>query len=117
MASSEEVLRRLTIGDPAYCRVLVHGEADDPEHRIDIRSLALLRLGALITTGAAEPTWQQCVWQARTAGIGPDEIVGSLMALASTVGPDRVVAAAPHLARALGFDVEAALFTWPDEET
>ena len=116
MASSEEVLRRLTIGDPAYCRALVHGDGEDLEHGTDGRSVALLRLGALITCGGAQPTWQQCVWQARSAGLGPDEIVAALIALAPTVGPDRVVAAAPHLAQALGFDVEAALFAWPDEE-
>lgn len=69
-------------------------------------------LGALIARGAALPTWQQSVWQAVSAGLSADEIVGSLMALAPTIGPDRVVAAAPDLAQALGFDVDAALFSW-----
>jgi 4-carboxymuconolactone decarboxylase len=112
VASNEEVLRKLTIGDPAFCRALLHTEVDDPQHRLDARGVALLRLGALIAQGAALPTWQQCVWQALSAGLSPDEIVGSLMALAPTIGPDRVVAAAPDLAQALGFDVDAALFSW-----
>ena len=117
MLSSEEVLRKLTIGDPTYCRALVSGELDELAHRPDGRSVALLRLGALITSGGAQPTWQQCVWQARSAGLDPDDIVAALVALAPTLGPDRVVAAAPHLAQALGFDVDAALFAWQDEET
>lgn len=112
MASNEEVLQRLTIGDPAFCRALVHAGLDDPQHGLDARSVALLRLGALIARGAAGPTWQQCVWEARSAGLSPDEIVGSLIALAPTIGPDRLVAAAPDLAHALGFDVEDALFSW-----
>jgi 4-carboxymuconolactone decarboxylase len=116
VVSSEEVLRRLTIGDPAYCRVLVHGEVDESPHRLDARSAALVRLGSVITSGAAAPIWQQCVWQARSAGLSPDEIVGALTALAPTIGPDRLVAAAPALAQALGFDVDAALFSWPKAE-
>ena len=38
------------------------------------------------------------------------------MVLASTVGVGRVVEAAPHLARALGYDIDAALFTWPGRD-
>jgi 4-carboxymuconolactone decarboxylase len=115
--SSEEVLRRLSIGDPTYCRALVHAEVDDPLHALDARTVALLRLASLITSGAAGPTWHQCVWQARSAGLSPDEIVGSLMALAPTIGPDRVVTAAPALAQALDFDLDAALFAWREQET
>ena len=109
MTTSEEVLRRLTIGDPGYCRAVMAAELDDPTHRLDSRSMALLRLGGSITAGSVGPMWQQRVSDALDAGLSFDEIVGSLIALAPTIGLDRVVAIAPDLARALGYDVDAAL--------
>jgi alkylhydroperoxidase/carboxymuconolactone decarboxylase family protein YurZ len=116
LTSSEEVLRKLTIEDPTFCRALVHAEVDDPLHTLDARAVALLRLASLMTSGAAGPTWHQCVWQARSAGLSPDEVVGSLMALAPTIGSDRLVSAAPALAQALDIDLEASLFAWREKE-
>jgi 4-carboxymuconolactone decarboxylase len=110
VVSSEDVLRRLTIGDPAYSRSLLRDEADDPDQTLDARSQVLVRLGSLITTGATAPTWQQCIAQARNTGLSPDEIVGSLIALAPLIGMPRLVAAAPSVADALGFDVDEALY-------
>jgi hypothetical protein len=109
MATSDEVLRRLTIGDPAFCRSVMATEQDDPVRALDARSIALLRLGGSISAGSAAPMWQQCVRDALDAGLSFDEIVGSLMALAPTIGLERVVAVAPDLASALGYDVDAAL--------
>jgi 4-carboxymuconolactone decarboxylase len=107
--TSEEILRRLTIGDPAYCRAVMAGEPDAPPHALDARSVALLRLGASIRSGSAGPMWQQRVGDALDAGVSFDEIVAALTALAPTVGIERVVAVAPDVARALGYDVDAAL--------
>jgi 4-carboxymuconolactone decarboxylase len=115
--SSEDVLRKLTIGDPVYCRVLVQGQFDDPRQTLDARSAVLVRLGSLITSGAAAATWQQYIGLARNAGLSPDEIVGSLVALAPLIGITRLVAAAPSVAEALGFDVDAALFAWEPTAT
>jgi 4-carboxymuconolactone decarboxylase len=109
MTTSEEALRRLTIGDPAYCRAIMATELGEPPRVLDARSVALLRLGGLITTGSAGPMWQQRVGEALDAGVSFDEIVGSLMVLAPSIGLERVVAVAPSMARALGYDVDAAL--------
>jgi hypothetical protein len=109
MITSEEVLRRLTIGDPAYCRAIMAAEADDATNRLDPRGLALLRLGASIMAGSGSPVLQRRVGDALDAGLSFDEIVASLVALAPTVGIERVVTIAPDLARALGYDVDAAL--------
>jgi 4-carboxymuconolactone decarboxylase len=109
MTSSEEVLRRLTIGDPAFCRAVMTADLDEPPRTLDARSAALLRLGGLITTGSPGPMWQQRVGEAVEAGMTFDEIVGSLIVLAPSVGLERVVAVAPSLAGALGYDVDAAL--------
>lgn len=109
MFSSEEVLRRLTIGDPAFCRALMATEPDAPPHALDARSVALLRLGGSITAGSAGPMMKQRVGDALDSGLSFDEIVASLLALAPTIGIERVVAVAPDLARALGYDIDAAL--------
>jgi alkylhydroperoxidase/carboxymuconolactone decarboxylase family protein YurZ len=84
-------------------------EAGDPLHQLDVRSLALLRLGGSLTAGSAGPVLQQRVADALNAGLSFDEIVASLTALAPTIGIERVVSVAPYLARALGYDVDAAL--------
>ncbi len=109
MTSSEEVLRRLTVGEPAFCRAVMATDLGEPPRALDARSMALLRLGGLIAAGSPGPMWQQRVGEALDAGLSFDEIVGSLMVLAPTIGLERVVAVAPHLARALGYDVDAAL--------
>jgi len=109
MISSEESLRRLTIGDPAYCRSLAASGPNAPAHSLDARSVALVRLGGSITTGSVGPILMQRVDDALDAGLSFDEIVGTLLALAPTVGTERTVAVAPELARALGYDVDAAL--------
>jgi len=117
MISSEEALRKLTIGDPAYCRAVMAAEANDPDDRLDARSVALLRLGASIRAGSVGPMLQQRVSDALDAGLSFDEIVASLTALAPTVGIERVVAVAPDLARALGYDIDAALERLDDAPT
>ena len=116
MSTSEEVLRRLTIADPSYLRMLTAAELQDSPQQLDARSVALLELGGLITSGAAGPIWQQVVARARSGGLSLDEMVGSLLALAPTIGFGRVVAAAPHLARALGYDIDSALHGYQDDE-
>ena len=109
MSTSEEVLRRLSIGDPAYCRTLMSADLMEPVPALDARSVALLRLGGSLTAGLLGPIWQQRVSDALGAGLTFDEIVASLVTLAPSIGVDRVVAAAPDLAHALGYDVDAAL--------
>ena len=79
MTTSEEILRRLTIGDPAFCRAVM--AADLQIHRARSTRAARRCCGsaALITAGSAGPTWQQRVSEALDAGLSFDEIVGSLL--------------------------------------
>jgi alkylhydroperoxidase/carboxymuconolactone decarboxylase family protein YurZ len=109
MTDSEEILRRLTIADGAYCQRLMAAETTNQPHTLDRRSLALLRLGATMMAGSSAPMWQQRVSDALDSGLGFDEIVEALTVLAPTIGIDRIVAIAPELARALGYDIDAAL--------
>jgi hypothetical protein len=104
---TDEVLRRLTIGDRAFCSSLVAGS--EGTGTLDGRSLAMLRLGATISTGSSGTIWQQRVADALDNGYSIDEVVGSLIALAPIIGIDRLVDDAPGVARAIGYDIDAAL--------
>jgi hypothetical protein len=107
--TSEQVLRRLAIGDPAFCRDVMAGFAVDVPPGLDARGLALLRLGGSIGAGPSGSLLRQRVGDALAAGLSFDEVVASLMALAPTIGIERTVALAPELALALDYDIDAAL--------
>ncbi|WP_265523131.1 carboxymuconolactone decarboxylase family protein [Oerskovia flava] len=72
---------------------------------LDPRSLALVRLAALIAVGGAEPTYGKEVDDALSAGVTTAEIVDVLAATVPIVGLPSAVAAAPKLALALGHDL------------
>jgi hypothetical protein len=109
MIISEQAMRRLAIGDPAYCRAVMAAEPVDPSLTLDARSLAVLRLGGSIGAGSSGSLLRQRVADALCAGVSFDEVVGCLIALAPTIGIDRTVALAPEVALALDYDIDAAL--------
>ena len=109
MASSEEVLRRLAIGDRTFCQTLLVADQAEPSGGLDARSLALLRLGGSIAAGAGGPILRQRVSDALDVGLTFDDVVASLVALAPTIGVERLTAVAPDLAWALDYDIDAAL--------
>ncbi len=80
----------------------------DPQ-ALDTKSLALVRLAALIAIGGAIPSYGAQADAAIDAGATADEIVDVLVGVIPILGLPSVVAAAPKLAMALGFDTEAAL--------
>ena len=83
--------------------------AGAPASGLDERTNALVRLGALISTGSSLPSYRWSIEAARVAGATPEEVVATLIAVAPTVGLSRVVSAAPAIALALGYDIDAAL--------
>jgi len=74
---------------------------------IDRKSLAIARVAALVAIGGAEPSFDELVDAAMSAGASADEIVDVIIGLSPIVGLPRVVEAAPKLALALGYDIEA----------
>jgi alkylhydroperoxidase/carboxymuconolactone decarboxylase family protein YurZ len=105
-------LRRLALRDDGFIESLL---ADDREStaisRMDARSRALVRMGALIAMNAAPPSYMSAVDAADEAGVTREEIVGTLIAVMPVVGVARVVSAAPNLGLAIGYDVGEALET------
>jgi alkylhydroperoxidase/carboxymuconolactone decarboxylase family protein YurZ len=107
---AEEAFRRLTIGDTGL--IVSLGDEDAPRRlgvRLDPRTEALVRIGALIALDAPPASFRCAVEDAQRVGARQEDLLATLMAVAGTVGTARVVSAAPRIALAAGYDVEAAL--------
>ena len=103
-----EVLRRLAINDEQFAEECVNGTKVDFVG-LDPRTLALIRVAALVAVGGTAPSYGAETDAALSAGATTIEIVDVLVGIVSVVGLPSVVAAAPSLAMALGVDIEDAL--------
>ena len=109
-------LRRLALRDDQFIESLLANDWESAGvSRIDRRSHALVRVGALIAMDAAPPSYMSAIDAAEEAGVSRDEIVGTLIAVLPIVGAARVVSAAPSLGLAIGYDVGEALETLEDD--
>jgi 4-carboxymuconolactone decarboxylase len=100
-----EVLRLLALNDETFAE---HVSDVEPE-ALDQKTLALVRLAALVAVGGAVPSYGAEADAAVSAGATAAEIVDVLVGVVSVVGLPSVVAAAPNLALALGYDIDDAL--------
>lgn len=103
-----ERLRRLSIGDAHFAEESVGGN-DVVARELDPKTLALVRLGALVAVGGAVPSYGVQADAAVDAGATAAEIVEVLVGVVPIVGLPCAVAAAPRLAMALGYDTDEAL--------
>jgi alkylhydroperoxidase/carboxymuconolactone decarboxylase family protein YurZ len=103
-----ELLRRFALNDEHAVRRAVSGSpgALGYEGALEPKAAALVRLGSLLSVGAATASCRVTVDVARAAGASDEEIVAVLVAVAPVVGGARLVAAAPRLALAIDYDVE-----------
>jgi alkylhydroperoxidase/carboxymuconolactone decarboxylase family protein YurZ len=104
---AERLLRRLALNDEeSVGRVLVGAATLEPEAGLDAKLDLLVRLGALLSLGAATASLRSTVERAIAAGATESEIVDVLVAVAPAIGLARVVSQAPRLAHALGYDID-----------
>ena len=99
-----EMLRRLAINDEHFTEECVTGVGLE-SGKLDPKTLALVRLAALIAVGGAVPSYGAEADAAVSAGATAAEIVEVLVGVVPIVGLPSVVAAAPNLAMALGYDL------------
>jgi 4-carboxymuconolactone decarboxylase len=99
-----EVLRLLAINDEHFVEECVTGVGLE-SGKLDPKTLALVRLAALVAVGGAVPSYGAEADAAVSAGATAAEIVEVLVGVIPVVGLPSVVAAAPSLAMALGYDV------------
>ena len=102
-----EQLRRLAVNDERLAAD-VAGRAGLEVRHLDPKSLALVRLAALVAVGGAVPSFGAQTDAAVSVGATAAEIVDVLVGVIPVVGLPRVVAAAPSLAMALGDDTDDA---------
>jgi hypothetical protein len=69
---------------------------------------ALVRLAALVALGSSATCHQELVCAAVELGATEQEVIDTMIAVASTVGMACLVSASPRVALGLGYDVEAA---------
>jgi alkylhydroperoxidase/carboxymuconolactone decarboxylase family protein YurZ len=82
---------------------------------LDPQSIVLVRLAALVATGAPATSYALNLAAAGNAGLGPEDVRGVLAAVAPVVGTTRVVAATGRIALALGIAIEVASAEMADE--
>ena len=80
-------------------------EAAQEQSGLDARCFALVKLATLIAMDAPPASYLWQVTNALAAGVGPQEILGVLRAVAPQVGGPKVIAAAPEIMMALGLTV------------
>jgi 4-carboxymuconolactone decarboxylase len=104
-----DLLRRLSFHDERVLADVLGGAgAKSPglDPTLDPRTVALVRLAALVAVGGAVPSYGALADAAVEAGATAPEIVQVLLGVIPVVGLPCVVAAAPKLALALGHDVD-----------
>lgn len=101
--AQQTMLRDLSLGDEASLTRLAESEGS-----LDGRTVALVRLAALIVRDAALPGYQRAVQAALDSGVTVDQIISLLLVLAKPAGSTAMVAAAPKVAMALDYDVDAS---------
>jgi alkylhydroperoxidase/carboxymuconolactone decarboxylase family protein YurZ len=102
-SGTHETLSGLSTGD---MNLLAEGMGLREEHRertgLDGRTFALVKIAALIALDAPPASYAWQIGMALEDGASPEDILGTLRAVAPQVGGPRVVAAAPEIMVALG---------------
>ena len=98
-----EVLRVLSEGDLSVLNALVRmHEGSLEESGLDPQTFMLVRIAALATLDAAPTSWLVNVKVGGEVGVEPEQIVGTLIAIAPVIGTARIISAASGIIRAIG---------------
>jgi 4-carboxymuconolactone decarboxylase len=110
MQSSEEILRRLSLGDRALIMAINSPSDNYPRMpRLDELTESLIRVAVLVPLDAPQSSYQLAVERAMRAGASLDDLLATIVATVEAVGVPRAMAAAPRVALAAGYDVDAAI--------
>ena len=110
METYEDILRHMVVNDRRFVAEQLYRDHSIGEVcGLDDRSKSLVRVAALITHGGSAQTFRWTVGDALEAGVTPDQIVGTMLAIAPLVGAASIVSTARKVALALDYDVDAVL--------
>src|SRR5512133_412148 len=103
MTDPNKTLQVLSGGDLSVLDTLVRmTEGSLEASGLDPQTFMLVRVAALATLDAAPASWLVNLKISDEAGLPPESIVGTLIAIAPVIGTARVVSAAGSIVRALG---------------
>ena len=103
MTNPNETLSVLAQGDLSVLNTLMRmTEGSLEESGLDPETFMLVRIAALATLDAAPASWLVNIKVSGEAGLTPERIIGTLIAIAPLVGTARVVSAAGGIVEALG---------------
>ena len=101
MTNPLESLQVLAQGDFSTLDALKSLIADTYEASgLDPQTFMLVRMAALATLDAAPASWMMNISVSGEAGLAPEQILGTLIAIAPVIGTARIVSAASHITRA-----------------
>jgi alkylhydroperoxidase/carboxymuconolactone decarboxylase family protein YurZ len=110
MVDPGESLRRLAQGDPTVLNFVQRViESSFKESGLDPQTFMLVRMAALATLDAAPASWLMNIQASGEAGLEPETILGTLIAIAPVIGTARIVSAAGNIIKA--FELAEALAT------
>ena len=102
-------LQGLSEGDLEAFQILLRmNEGIFEESGLDAQTFMLVRIAALTTLDAAPASWLLNIKLSGEAGVSPESILGTLIAIAPVIGTARVVSAAGKIVEALGLAVKLA---------
>jgi 4-carboxymuconolactone decarboxylase len=105
MTNANETLQVLAEGDLTVLNTLLRmHEGSLEESGLDPETFMLVRIAALTTLDAAPASWLVNLKISGEAGIAPERIVGTLVAIAPVIGTARVVSAAGNIVQALALN-------------
>lgn len=105
MTNANVTLQVLAEGDLTVLNTLLRmHEGSLEESGLDPETFMLVRIAALTTLDAAPASWLVNLKISGEAGIAPERIVGTLVAIAPVIGTARVVSAAGNIVRALALN-------------
>jgi 4-carboxymuconolactone decarboxylase len=98
-----ETLRVLSEGDLSVLDTLARMIEPSLENSgLDPETFMLVRIAALTAIDAAPASWLMNLKASGEAGVTPERVIGTLIAVAPVVGTPRIVSAAGGIVRALG---------------
>src|SRR6187200_2423783 len=104
MTRHVERLRRLSMSDPrSVAEVLASGDDPTldgalPPSGLEPRTLALVRIAALVAVDGPTAAFDAAVAVALAAGASPDDIVDTMLAIGPTIGSAHLVSVSPKIA-------------------
>lgn len=94
-------LQRIAQGDPtvlSFVRPAI--ENSFKESGLDPKTFMLVRIAALAALDAAPASWLMNIEVSGEAGLEPETVLGTLIALLPVIGTARIVSAASHIMKA-----------------